>query len=263
MPSNRLLPQQFGPNLTLDGTRIEQNAKELAALFSDVPADLVSRRWSAQHVVGHFAPSSNAAASSLPFLGYANGLTAQNPSRVKSCKVVGIDNVNVGGQDLLTWELALYLSRPTILSSLTLAAAYDATFANDWTYGAAAPPPFANGDPSQDFTLQACVDDGWDWENRRKLRQELLVWQVPADAFRLTVPAALPGDNLAPSYPTGLAPQAHVVAANPIVLLPQNSRLRFQLTVPVYANPAASSWGARPWQGNIWTLHAEVLEAVR
>ena len=262
MPSNRLLPQQFGVNLTLDGTRIEQNVRKLTDLFNDVPAGLAKRRWATQHVVGHFSPPMDPAASlGVPFMDYENVSTSPNVARVKSCKVVGIDPPFGVNTNLYTWELSLRMSRPTILACLTLVAEYNADFPNDWVYGIAPPPGFIAGQATQDFTLQACVDDGWDLENRRKLRQETLVWQTPSSAFRLTVPATLPADTLLPVRPNAFALQAHVVTAKPLVLLPQDARVRFQFTIPQYTDPTASSWGQYPWRGNVWTLHAEVLEA--
>ena len=275
MPANRLLPQQFAAGTDISATRIEQSLAALVATFNDVPADLVKRRWCPSHVVAGYSPSQDigvTTARQLPWMQHVNSTgigvlepptSIQNTERVKSCAVPQ-------APILLVWELAFANSRPVILSALSMFAEAVATgpFTNPWQYGGAPPtdpPGLAIGGPTTDFTFQLAVDDGWDVDNRRKLRQEVLVWRLRADAFDFDPTAVVAADTLLPPSPVANGVwRGHALTPTPLVLLPVGARARVQMTVPRYIDPVGNStWGAQPWKGNAWTMHAEILEATR
>lgn len=271
MSSNRLLPYQFAPGLDASPTRIEQSLLELAKLYDDVPADLVRRRWSPSPLLWGFSPPQVDAAGT-PFLSAynfafggdhpvdANQLT--NKYRCKSCSA---DGITVDTGDFLTWEVTMLASYPMIIGSLVvMAGAFVAPYHNQWLYGVHgpdAPGGHADGSPTEDFTLQVCISDGWDLENRKKLRQESLTYKMRSDAFKtFSVPAIsadptlpeMPLDALRnPTYWNGFA-----VMADALVLVPVGARIVFQWTIPYYNDPDMSTWGIHPTRGNTWNLRA-------
>ena len=276
MATNRLLPQQFQPGATLDGTRIEQALQELVALYNDVPPDLLQRRWSPSELVWGYSPDANGATAGtpqqLPWMHWNNTdtlsatlqtpTTFQNFHRAKSCLVPTITPV-VAGEFLLHWEVSHVSPYPTILGALTCFAEWQATgpYQNNWVYGAAPPPGHLAGEGTEDFTLQATFADGWDLENRQKLRQGALVWQMRSDAFNFTN-IAVGADTISPAHPIGSF-RGFGVHATPLVLIPANARVIFQATIPRYPVAANSSWGGTPNEENAWNFCAQLWEACR
>lgn len=268
--SNRLLPHQFAPGNTADFTRVEQALRKVVDLFNEVPPSVVERRWSHSSLVWGYSPGNEAAPLSLPWLRYQNSSTAlaaleppqlediTNPQRVKSCGVPTIFPNN-SSQDLFTWEVAWSFERPTIIAALTLSAQYDASvgspYDNNWVVG-------AGPNPVEDFTLQLCVDDAWDLENRRKLKQEALVYNFRADAFDFNPVGGVPlADIILPQMPTALQWDGKQIDLAPLVLVPAGGRVRVQFTIPLYSAPATTSWGTYPFAGNVWNFCAQVWEA--
>jgi len=274
MPTNRLLPWQFAVGSTLDGTRIEQALMRLAELYDDVPADLVQRRWSPSSMVWGFSPPDPATPSSLPWMGGLNkaGLknntlqnigAVRNVQRVKSCAVPTI-HLDRTDEDLFTMEVSFKPSRPVVIGQLTVMAQFQSggQYQNRWKYGAIPPPGKVQGDGTTDFTLQCCIDDGWSLDDRKKLRQESLLWQTSSDAFLFTRTAP-PAQWVNPPNPIGAWIGLAVISA-PLILVPAMGRVRFQWTIPLYDAPAdTSSWGEFPWIGNVWSMTAECWEATR
>lgn len=274
MSSNRLLPYQFAPGLDASPTRIEQSLLELAKLYDDVPADLVGKRWSPSHLLWGFSPPDRGSVGS-PFLQAYNskplflvsttqGVT--NPYRAKSTEVYGIDPESSG--NLLTWEVTMLATHPMIIGSFVVMAgtiygsgAFDRSYSNTWQM---------SGDPAtpaEDFTLQVCISDGWDLENRKKLRQESLTYKMRSDAFAFTPysppsygPLIGAADTTVPALPqVSGQPQlwnGFAVMADALVLVPAGARIVFQWTIPYYADAEASTWGQYPERGNTWNLRA-------
>lgn len=273
MVTNRLLPQQFAAGLDISGTRIEQGLAKLVEVYNDVPADLVKRRWCPSHVVAGYSPSNAAFPRSLPWMGDFNDgsffstletpNTLTNPRRVKSYDV---PQTRDGFR--LIWEIAFANSRPVILSALSMFAEWQATgpYVNDWTYGAippTIPPGLMPGDPTTDFTFGLGVDDAWDIDNRRKLKQEVLLWRMRSDAFFSDPLSNGAANDMQPVHPIGTW-QAQALCPTPLVLLPAYSRARVQMVLPTYIAANRSSWPYQTeWNGNVWTMHAEILEPTR
>tara|TARA_R110000868_G_scaffold34404_12_gene124287 strand:+ start:1023 stop:1874 length:852 start_codon:yes stop_codon:yes gene_type:complete len=278
--TNRLLPWQFAPGLDCSATRVEHALLELVALYNDVPADLVNRRWSPSYPSWHVSPEVTATPRTLPFMSAVNNTatgtssvatnafsTFQNPYRAKSNAVPSlVPGITYNSTDLLTWEVSLSCSRPTIIGSVWCMAERQATgaYTNNWIYGAVPPPDKVVGAPTTDFTMQACVSDGWDLENRKKLRQEALVWRMRSDAFAFSRSAGVAADTIVPAHPIGLF-RGFGVAACPLVLVPAQGRVRVQFTIPRYGIDAASSdllstWGFYPNGKNVWTLGLQMWE---
>jgi hypothetical protein len=275
--SNRLLPHQFAPGNTADFTRVEQALLKLADTFNDVPPEFVQRRWSHNSLVWGYSPPNDATPNSLPFLRCLNSSTSfsvlepptaadiKNLQRVKSCYVPDI-LPNNGSQDLFTWEVSWCCAKPTILSGLSLAA--EAVFSglavtpysNFWLYGPAAPAP---GEPVDDFTVQVCVDDGFDLMNRKRLRQEALVYNTKASAFHFYPTNALPPalDTMQPAHPSGEAWDGAVVDIEQLVLIPAGARVRALITIPLYNDALYAQWGATPYALNVWSCTAQIWEA--
>lgn len=277
MANNRLLPYQFAPGLTADGTRIETALRKIVELYNDVPPDLILRRWFPTHRVWHHAPGYHwtglaAEYTRMPFMDARNGTYAcaskepatesaiQNVERVKSCAVPGIvvAEATVSTQNLLTWEVAFHTTAPTILSAATLFAEFDygSVSKNDWRTD-------PGGVPTADVTFQVCVDDGWDLDNRKKLRQEALAYSIPSDTWDNTYAPMTPSPLTGlPNFLTTMTFKA--VTLNQLVLIAEYSRVRIQCTIPVY--PAATTtWGTgnEPPNKNLWTVHLEMWEPTR
>ena len=378
MATNRLLPQQFYPSNTVDATRIEQALLALCALYDDVPAGLVQRRWSPSPLIwtllppklsksrflstvaGAFVPGNTArltingvnydyivlagdtparvaqgivaaaaadplyivtstgavvtslarstvltaVVTSLFLAGVGTFVTVSSPTsdldpntnyklpwlsdlnsdagslvqppttalgfpitnrwRAKST-VVPIASSPPTSQSTLMMEVTLLASHPMIVGDFTVLAERRATgpYTNNWTYGAAPPAGKTALGPTDDFTLQVCVSDAWDLENRKKLRQESLVYQIRSDAFAFS-PAGIAGaaDVILPTHPVGVF-DGFAVAAMPLILVPAGGRVLFQWSIPVYTNTDQATWGASPWAGNAWNLSARVWSPTR
>ena len=172
---------------------------------------------------------------------------------------------DTGAGELYTWEVTFKTTRPTMLSSATLFAEYNAYYLNQWKNGAApAPPTKTPNDPANDFTFQICVDDAWDATNRRKLRQEALVYQTSAQTYENS-PDGAPAWALTtqPVIPETLAaPTFKAVTMDPLVLLPELATVRVQVTFPVYSG-YNSTWNTYGPGGNTWTVHLELWECTQ
>lgn len=275
MSSNRLLPYQFAPGLDASPTRIEQSLLELAKLYDDVPADLVRRRWSPSPLLWGFSPP-QVTPNGSPYLEEFNfSFSGTNPIshdqltntyRAKSTEVDGItfEGYPTGG-GLLTWEVTMLASHPMIIGSLVVMAGFLyanlSPYQNYWRYGITPPPGHAENEPTQDFTLQVCISDGWDLENRKKLRQESLTYKMRSDAFNFTSIYSTPSDPTQPPMP--MDEELHhinwdgfAVMADALVLVPVGARVVFQWTIPRYPDPDNSTWGTDPTKGNTWNLRA-------
>jgi hypothetical protein len=281
MASNRLVPSQFAPGIVATGTQIEQNLLELARLFDDVPPDLVQRRWSPSTLCWGYTPPQLAVATTdnanLPWLAARNQVVSAALQPVLAAQVTNewraksnvVQFSNTVRASLLTWEVSMLATHPLIIGAFTCMAEFQATgpYTNGWTYGAVPPTGKINGQATEDFTLQVALSDAWDLENRKKLRQESLIYQLPSSAFRFTRearPAA--GYTMLPAWPLAAADQmyqAHAVVAAPLVLVPAGARIHFQFTIPAYAAANNSSWGLAPWRGNIWTFSAQCWNPTR
>lgn len=272
MKSNRLLPYQFGKGITADFTRVEKALLALTDAYNDVPAGLVQRRWSPSWLSWGYAPDWTVLPEKLPYMRCLNNTSAAsakqppttytNPERVKSCDAPGI-TPNGTDQDLLTWEISWVASRPTIIAAVAVFAECNGThYNNDWVYGAAPPSGFVTGAGTEDFTLQLCVDDGWCMEDRRKLRQESLIYQSESTAFTFCKSIA-PVDTASPPHPVG-AFMGQGVHAETYVLVPAGGRVRVQWTIPKYAGATKTSWDVNtPQAYNVWNLCAQVWEATQ
>lgn len=275
MSTNRLLPHQFAPGVTLDGTRIEQALIALVDQFNDVPPDCVQKRWSPSWMVWGLSPEKTAAPRNLPFLVGLNHpafgsssleavTSTSNPYRAKSAHLAPTGDI---GRVL---EVSFVSSKPVIIGGLCVMAEAETSggpYQNRWKYGATPPAGKVTGDPTDDFTLQATVSDGWDLENRKKLRQEALVCRRPSSAFLFSPVAESVAvvDSILPPRPlTGGVQEpfrGFAVSVSPLILVPRQGRVRFQFTIPGYPNADASTWGAYPANGNAWSLAACIYEA--
>lgn len=277
MPTNRTINPQFAPGCTLDGTRIERALRGLVDQFNEVPAAMLGRRWSPSTLAFGLTPSKRFSPRLFQWQQAVNDATLagsslqpptafQNPQRVKSSNVPAIDT-QTPGQYLATWETSFATPEPAILGGVSVFAEMQQAgasprYTNYWQYGAAAPAPYVNGDPSDDFTFQAAISDGWDIENRRKLRQELLLYNMRSDAFWFYRSAVAVADTLTPPHPLS-AFRGRALVPAPLVLLPAGARVFIQLTLPRYSNPAAADWGAEPAGGNVWSMAAQLWRATR
>lgn len=277
MSSNRLLPYQFAPGLDASPTRIEQSLLKIAELYDDVPPEFVQRRWSPSHMLWGFSPPSVQPAGT-PYLKSTNvtfnynfepkNSQITNRYRCKSCYVNGL-SVPFSEGELLTWEVTVLASHPMIVGSFVVMAgrilAEGSSYTNPWLYSFNPPPGQEQEDPTQDFTLQVCISDGWDLENRKKLRQESLIYQTPSKAFKFSPvgipPAFLSADTTLPPMPLNLDGEpvkwdGFAVMADALVLVPAGARMVFQWTIPLYGDAETSTWGANPEQHNTWNLRA-------
>lgn len=275
--SNRVLPHQFAPGNTADFTRVEQALLKLTDTFNDVPAQFVQRRWSHNSLVWGYSPPDDATPNMLPFLRCINNSTSfsvleppvaadiKNLQRVKSCYVPAIAPNN-GSQDLLTWEVAWQCAKPTIIGGFTLAAEARASliatgpYTNFWRFGAGAPVP---SDPVDDYTVQVCIDDGFDLVNRKRLRQEALVYNMRSDAFQFYPATGLPAalDTMQPAHPSDEAWDGILIDIEQLVLVPAGARVRCLFTVPLYSDATYAQWAATPQALNVWSCTAQVWEA--
>ena len=277
MATNRLLPYQFAKGLSAAPTRIETALRKLVATFNDVPPDLIARRWTPTHRVARSTGTPLQVSNLLPWMTASNvqACTGRQPGdadavlndqRAKSTGVPGIVILrNSTAGELYTWEVTFKTTRPTMLSSATLFAEYNAYYLNQWKNGAApAPPTKTPNDPANDFTFQICVDDAWDATNRRKLRQEALVYQTSAQTYENS-PNGVAAWVLSPQpvIPETLSsPTFKAVTMDPLVLLPELATVRVQVTFPVYSG-YNSTWNTYGPGGNTWTVHLELWECTQ
>lgn len=268
MKSNRLITYNFSQGNTADATRIEQALIETMLLCDDVPADLVQRRWSPSHLVWGFSPPQLVGAPSapLPFLSNFVGVTPVTPQMTNSFRNKSNNAPGLAAINLLTWEVSAIFSRPVIIGALTVFAENSDRNNgphNPWIYGATNPGGFPNLSPTQDFSLQACVSDGWDLENRKKLRQESLVYNMRSDAFLFSsrIPTGAPTGQPKPAYNSKW--NGFAVLAGGLVLVPAGARVFFQWTIPQYNLATDSTWPLDPRTGNVWSLCAQVYSATQ
>lgn len=274
MKTNRLLPHQFAPGSTLDGTRIEQALQALVALYNDVPPALVLRRWSQSSMVWGLSPSLSTYHSDYQWLDGINDAnyapsnleiptSYTNKERAKSTNIQPLTDWLAGPVVLFanTMEVTFATSTPIIIGNFAVLAEVDAAmpygYTNPWEYGVAPPTGKNPGDPSDDFTLQVCVSDGWDIENRRKLRQESLVYNMRSDAFRFDPSGVGAVDTIQPAHPFGVF-DGFAVMAGPLILVPAGARVVMQWSLPRYDTSTASGWGLTPAKNNAWSLCAQV-----
>lgn len=379
MATNRLLPQQFYPGNELSATRIEQALLALCALYDDVPADLVQRRWSPSPLVwtllppqlsksrffstvaGAFVPGDTArltingvnydyivlagdtparvaqgivaaaaadplyivtsigavvtslarstvltaTVTSLFLAGVGTFVTVSSPTAAldpnTNYKLPWLDEINSDAGSLvqpptaalgfplsnvwrakstvvpiassppsvfrtLMMEVTLLASHPMIIGDFTVMAELNnggTAFRNPWRYGAAPPAGKTALGPADDFTLQVCISDAWDLENRKKLRQESLIYQMRSDAFAFSASGAGGAlDVILPTHPQG-AFNGFAVAAMPLILVPAGGRVLFQWSIPVYTTVDEATWGPSPWAGNAWNLSTRVWSPTR
>ena len=192
--------------------------------------------------------------------------TYTNTERVKSCDAPGITPDGTDS-DLLTWETSWVASRPTIVAAVAVfAEATEPHYTNEWLYGASPPSGFFTDNGTEDFTLQVCVDDGWCMEDRRKLRQESLIFQTVSTAFTFYKPWAFkpPVDTASPPHPSRFPFLGQGVHAETYVLIPAGGRVRVQWTIPKYSAAATTSWSKdTPQAFNVWNLCAQIWEATQ
>ena len=293
MPSLRLLPWQTGSGATLDGTRLESMLLELMRLYDDVPPNLVQRRWSQSNLIAGFSPAGfvgpsdfiqSPAGPDMPFMYNKNSLTIPpgitNTYRAKSVAFPTFNDVQYKGA-AKTWETSFVLSRPCIVGRLTLRAGtmeldkgsnYTNTWQYDNTHGAAIPPGYASGDPTADYTLQLCISDGWDLENRAKLRQELLLYHTPSTAVAFSR-AGNRGLNTSAWPLTAENFGGFSVKTSGLVLVPAGARIFAQWTVPEYNPHWGTTWNrwqavpggyiVSPTRGNVWNLSQQIWMPTR
>lgn len=276
MKSNRLVPHQFGPGITADFTRVEQSLRALTDRFNDVPADCVSRRWSKSPMCWGYTPATGPQPGYFPFARCLNNVataaaTRQPPTAAQMLwlernKSIGVPGLlpNGLGEDLLTWEVSWISSHPTIIGNVTVFAYSDATlYPNHWWYETAPPPGYNEFDPTEDFTLQVCVDDAWELQNRKKLRQEALVYRMRSNAFLFNPVAFAPNDTASPPHPVHSF-DGFAVTASPLVLVPAGGRVRVMWTIPKYFSNNVSTWDKDiPQAYNCWSISTEVWEATQ
>lgn len=278
MPSNRIVSQQFDRGITLDGNRIENNLQRLAQVLNEVTPEYIRRRWYPTHWSSGYLPSLLAYPIAIPQLPWAveyNGgdpdpvaqtpTTYQNPYRHKACAVATINPATKtpalrADGTLYTWEQSLYLSKPTMLDRVTLFWLIDSAYPNPFTYQVGAPPPFANGDPSQDFSVTVLVDSVSETEDRTQTSVEVVAGQFSAARARICKVQPDPAlDTMQPPFPTGPA-WGLAVDIPATVLLPENCRVRFCITVPQYGSTTAANWGDTPWTLQVTSLHVGLYE---
>lgn len=268
MSSNRLTTYQFAPGNTVDGTRIEQAVRELCSRFEDVPPDCVERRWScSSHVWGHSPPVYEAGPAppantshSLPFLSETHvASTLQPPAATDYTNPSRIKSIGNTGRQRYMLETTTVASHPMVIGSLAVfaeaspAALPTTGYKNPWEV-------VATGDPTYDFSLQVCVQDAWDLENRRKLRQEALVYDFASDAFDFHPSGTALGAGLDTVLPpmNGVF-EGKAVSVAPLILVPAGARVAFQWIIPrdngILGN---TTWGLYPWQMNVWNLCAQL-----
>jgi hypothetical protein len=278
--SSRLTPNQFGPGLTLDSTRLEQDLVALANRYNaPLPSD-IARRWTESHIVAGFLPNNFTAGSmiytgaelpqAIPYLSAYNGNeygtalagtasaliapTFANPVnlfRAKANRVAGIDPSAPSAYTngiMLQWEASWTQSAPCLLDSLRIVMATDSNF---------------NTIPEDALTIEVLVDSALASERREASLMPLVLRDFAgatrnmtqswyASTLDLMEPA--PSAKGSPAtVPTGLC-----IDLFPRQPLPEDARVRVILTLPVYDDLSPSEdW---PWQRFVLTAHATVLQ---
>lgn len=274
MSSNRLISEQFGAGITLDASRMEHAIEDLLARMNAVDPSLVYRRWVETNLVAGFLPTTNSPPShQIPWMRAYNpnwlsiveipaAGDIKNKWRSKAAWIDGVDTENMGNGELWTYELSLYITKPTILSSLAMTMAVDSDYVNDFVYGADPPPGENAGFPLQDLTMNITVDSALDADDRKKTSVEAVNYRVVVTRSKISNLGIGFPDNLNPLHPTG-AVNGLLVELPVGCIFPENSRVRIQIIIPEYGTLpfTASSWGTYGYSKQVLSAQLSLLEA--
>ncbi len=286
--------EQAQEGTSIDGNRLSAMVRSLLTSWNSLKPRHVERRWVPVTFCGGYTPqqSSSGTQDNLPWLGGYNSakqrvLTApdlgyQNPWRSKGNAVSGInpqDPATGSLDDLLTWSTSLYFRNPARLSGVMVALVVDTSYHNTFTYGPGGgniPPGKSSGGSSDDWTVTVEVDDPFAPEERRLSSVIYCRRGVAASAWQWSnlAPGA-PTTDMLPAHPGGNLCDATsndslvLLDMNLDVPIPQDSRVRLNITIPRYEEVAAKTddydagwWNDgvltyNPWQAQSysWSLH--------
>lgn len=275
MSSTRLITEQFGQGIDVSGSRIDKAIQDLFDVMNSVDPSLTMRRWVQTTLVAGHQPLRLPAIigvgwnpAILPWMGQDNATQKSaldppadtyNTFRTKSSFIEG-------ASDLLTWCVSINLTRPTILSSVTIWMVTDPVYANTMVYGAPEVEnpeggTYPNGDPLRDLTVLVTIDSALDTENRVQNAVESIQHRFPVDRAKITFNAPDPAwDTMIPPHPEG-CPTGICVEIPVICLLPENSRMRLEVVIPKYPDATSSGWGEYPWQPQVMSVNVGLLES--
>lgn len=281
--SLREIKDQLSPGSTLDGNRLERMLRDLIARINNIQPRDVRRRWVESTIVfgGQqtrpllgtklqpslpWMPIYNDANSLLPGTTMPiDGMT--NPWRIKGTAVANIDPTGQLGTGM-QWALSpsLAITKPAILSGISLTMLVDREFPNDFVYGADPPPNRTTGGPLNDMTLSVEIDNPFTPMDRRQTAVEFQRTNLRLDAWKLNRLPVPSFPDYAPVFPSNAAPNGVCLHAEGLnIPLPRSSKGRVNVVLPEYdaiwdAGWAKGSADHKPWRNTCFTLTLTILE---
>ena len=269
---------QFSDDTTIDGNRLDGMLQLLINRFNRLLPRDIERNWTETTIVTGYQPANitgatypsgigpwlnvlNESGDPAPQAPDAPSYFPTNKWRARGTEFDSIVPGSAGYQRC--WTQSLMITKPVILTGVSLSmrtdTAVSSDFDNDFQYDADPPPGFSNGDSVQDFQLEVAVDNPFTPENRSQSNCEVLRVKFPASAWQMTS-AAVVADLMEPQYSNGTGVILGVFVNLPIrVPVPQNSRIRFRLTIPEYED-GSSGWQTDSYNHQFYSATISMLE---
>lgn len=292
--SVRLVPNQFGAGLTVDATRMEHDLVALANRYNAPLDSDIARRWVENHMTSGFIPfkqplpaANQVTPQALPWMtaynpapvgtaapdttaaGVAPPLgTITNPYREKGIFQTGIDPSNAQQEfgNILSYETSFARSKPFLLDCIQLALITDSYYQNPFVWGVDCPAGKVPGEPVDNIVVQVLVDSALSSGNRKAALVPTLVRSFPANQYEVTQPAFQSKPNgMLPRTFDDKVPKGLCITLHPRQPIPENSRVRIVLSVPLYSSLVesppldVSSFGYQPWSTFVLSAHTTIL----
>jgi len=289
--------EQAAEGTSIDGNRMSRMVRFLMDAWNNLRPRHIKRRWTPVTFSGGYTPvdPQDATQDNLPWLGAYNSTKQtvgtnpdawSNPWRTKGNVVSGIDPTNPAlnsADDLLTWTTSFYFRRPARLSGVFVGLIVDTAFDNTFQYGPSGgniPPTKALNGYVNDWTVEVSVDDPHARENRKLNSVLYHRLQVTENGFWFSNITGAPTSAMTVVHPGGELGVATskdslvLVDQNVDMVIPQNSRVRFSITIPKYevvparADDYDTGWGNNgvvsysPWQAQTYSWSLHFLEAL-
>lgn len=270
----RFTLEQFSNRIGIAGSKIDRALRDLVDRYNNLQPQDMGKRWVICQRVGGYSPQYGAvpgATATLPWLGVHNANTqvanltpVLNPYRLKGTFNTDIPTPNDGNPahgDQLAWTTSFYTDVPVRIMALNVTMVTDGTdyYVNPWVYGAAPPPNKATGQPLNDFYLDLSIDDRFYTSNRFKTEAEVRVTLADMKQF----------DKI--GFNGSTQKVVNIDLRNLDIRVPQFSRIRLALVIPVYNTLYVSGWNTdklggsthAPTQNQVYSWTLTTAEAVQ
>lgn len=261
---------QFSDDTTIDSNRLDGLMQAFIDRFNGLMPRDIERGWTETTLVTGYQPCQQVPTYATPVLPFMNVLNDSsdapdapsyyptNKWRVRGTEVDGIEPQTSGRQRC--WSIAFAITRPTILTGLSLTLRTDTVFPNDFQYGASPPPGYSNGDSVEDWQVTVQVDNPFTPEDRTQTNCEIQVTKRPAASWQMDTGAVV--SDMAPAYPDGVAyPKGVFFDIDTHTPIPQGSRIRMNIVIPEYdIGTYYSGWDEDSYDRQFYSACISMLE---